>query len=180
MIETMAETLNKMFRHLLIFLLPSLCFAATPKPRQRCRFGDSCWPDEETWQSFNDSISGHLIRTFPSAAVCHGQTYDLEECNEAKAEWNSSFWRTNQTGAYTAIVWELGNQQCFINSSRSAPCQPGLGKSGSMRDDVQIVDPDVHVSPTLFCCSKLSRRYSGCGRFCQRERSLPRGEEYWA
>ncbi|KAK5267219.1 hypothetical protein LTR96_007252 [Exophiala xenobiotica] len=30
------------------------------------------------------------------------------------------------TGAYTAMVWELGNGQCFINSSRNDACQPGL------------------------------------------------------
>ena len=30
--------------------------------------------DEQTWQSFNESNSGRLVRTFPSAAVCHAQT----------------------------------------------------------------------------------------------------------
>jgi len=66
------------------------------------------------------------VRTYPAAAVCHGQTYDAAECEVAKAEWDNSFWRTNQTGAYTAMVWELGNGQCFINSSRNDACQPGL------------------------------------------------------
>jgi hypothetical protein len=73
------------------------------------------------------------VRTYPAAAVCHGQTYDAEECKVARAEWDNSFWRTNQTGAYTAIVWELGNGQCFINSSRNDPCQPGLGRNSRTR-----------------------------------------------
>ncbi|KIX03880.1 uncharacterized protein Z518_07433 [Rhinocladiella mackenziei CBS 650.93] len=115
-----------MIKYLFVLLLPLLCHSLATQPRRRCRFGDICWPSESTWQDFNKSIDGRLIRTFPSAAVCHGPTYDLGECDEAKEEWDNSFWRTNQTGAYTAILWELGNQQCYINSSRTDPCQPGL------------------------------------------------------
>jgi hypothetical protein len=117
-----------MFKYLVLFLLSDLCHTLSTQPRRRCKYGDDCWPDAETWQNFNNSISGRLIRTFPSAAVCHGQNSHPEDCTIAKEQWDNSFWRTNQTGAYTAIVWELGNQQCFINSSMTAPCQPGLGK----------------------------------------------------
>ncbi|ETI20394.1 hypothetical protein G647_08429 [Cladophialophora carrionii CBS 160.54] len=114
-----------MYKYPVLFLLAALSCASTPS-RKRCKFGDDCWPDEQTWQSFNNSISGRLVQTFPSASVCHESTFNSEQCETAKEEWDNSFWRTNQTGAYTAIVWELGNQQCFINSSREAPCQPGL------------------------------------------------------
>lgn len=108
-------------------LLLTLAQSLTTQTRHRCRYGDPCWPDVATWQSFNNSISGRLVRTFPSAAVCHQQQYNATGCSEAKSEWTNSFWRTNQTGAYTAMAWELGNGHCFINSSRDDVCQPGLG-----------------------------------------------------
>lgn len=110
-----------------LLLLPA-CQPASIKPRHRYKYGDAGWPDEQTWLEFNSTISGRLIRTFPSAAVCHNAQFDDELCIEAKEEWENSFWRTNQTGAYTAIVWELGSDQCFINSSRSEACDQGLGE----------------------------------------------------
>ncbi|KAF7505684.1 hypothetical protein GJ744_000533 [Endocarpon pusillum] len=94
--------------------------------RRRCAFGDKCWPDDSTWQAFNDSVSGHLIRSVPSAAVCHHERYDAGLCDTAQKEWRNSLWRTNQTGAYSAILWELGSDQCFINTPRDAPCDAGL------------------------------------------------------
>jgi len=126
---TFSSTL-KMFKIVLFLLLvaPALSLPSTTSPRRRCRYGDECWPSEQTWQTFNDSVSGRLARTYPSADVCHGQHFDLESCTKAKEEWYNSFWRTNQSGAYTAMAWELGHQQCFVNSSRDAPCQPGLGR----------------------------------------------------
>ncbi|KAJ9614419.1 hypothetical protein H2200_002555 [Cladophialophora chaetospira] len=111
---------------ILLLILACISYASVAQSRKRCKFGDACWPTEETWNTFNNSISGRLVRTLPSAAVCHAQNYNATGCDTARAQWDNSFWRTNQTGAYTAIVWELGNQQCFVNSSRSAPCQPGL------------------------------------------------------
>ena len=119
--------LNMILNYIFVLLVSAV---SASEPRRRCRFGDICWPSEATWEALNSSISGRLVRTFPPAAVCHGQTFDIKECTVAKDEWTNSFWRTNQTGAYTAIVWEqgLGNQQCFVNSSQSAPCRPGLGE----------------------------------------------------
>lgn len=118
-----------LLRIFLVVLLLEVCHSTVIRTRHRYRYGDSGWPDDETWQAFNASISGRLTRTFPSAAVCHGDQYDAGKCSTAKQEWSNSFWRTNQTGAYTAIVWELGQQQCFVNSSEHDPCEQGLGDS---------------------------------------------------
>lgn len=97
--------------------------------RRRCAYGDGCWPSDKTWNAFNASISGRLIRSYPSAAVCHIERYDGALCEAAKENWENSFWRTNQTGAYAAIAWELGDKdQCFIESPRGAPCDAGWGE----------------------------------------------------
>jgi hypothetical protein len=102
--------------------------AANAYSRRRCTFGDYCWPDASNWQALNESVSGHLIQSVPSAAVCHKDYYDAALCDTAQKEWRNSLWRTNQTGAYSAILWELGDDQCFINSPVDAPCEAGLGK----------------------------------------------------
>ena len=112
----------------LLFFLPDLGLATARRPRQRYRYGDAGWPDDRTWQAFNESVSGRLVRTFPSAAVCHQDQYDADRCAEARADWSNSFWRTNQSGAYTAMAWEVGDQQCLINGPDTDPCEQGLGE----------------------------------------------------
>lgn len=109
-----------------LFALPLLPPLISGYHRQRCAFGDACWPSPEQWASFNSSISGRLISSFPSAAVCHREHYDKQLCHTATSNWTKSFWRTSQVGAYAAIAWELGQDQCFINTTIDAPCGPGL------------------------------------------------------
>ncbi|EAW22098.1 FAD/FMN-containing protein [Aspergillus fischeri NRRL 181] len=110
--------------------------------RRRCAYGDDCWPDSQTWNDFNATVGGRLIRSFPSAAVCHTRRYNANQCNIAKKSWLDSFWRTNQTGAYSATVWEMGNTgQCFMDTPVSAPCHQGLVPYYSVRaesvEDIQ-------------------------------------------
>lgn len=78
-----------------------------------------------TWQAFNASISGYLIATYPSASVCHTAHHNEELCTIAQQNWANSSWRTNQAGAYSAILWELGGDQCSINTTIDAPCGQG-------------------------------------------------------
>ncbi|RHZ62522.1 hypothetical protein CDV55_106473 [Aspergillus turcosus] len=115
---------------------------AQARPRRRCAYGDDCWPDAQAWSDFNTTVGGRLIRSFPSAAVCHTERYNANQCNIARQSWLDSFWRTNQTGAYSATVWEMGNTgQCFIDTPVSALCDQGLVPYYSVQaesvDDIQ-------------------------------------------
>jgi hypothetical protein len=94
--------------------------------RQRCTAYDACWPNQEPWDRFNDTISGHLIASRPSAAPCHDPAYDHDRCKEATSSWADSAWRTSQVGAYSAILWEVGNGQCFPDNPREQLCDQGL------------------------------------------------------
>jgi hypothetical protein len=109
-------------------LWTALCSSVSAKPahRHRCKAGDACWPSAQEWDAFNSSVAGQLIRSYPSAAVCHADQFSEALCNEAKEHWDDSFWRTSQPGAYAAILWELGQDQCFINSTIDTPCGQGL------------------------------------------------------
>ncbi|KAF7588253.1 hypothetical protein BBP40_005975 [Aspergillus hancockii] len=124
------------------FGIISTAVDAQGQSRRRCAYGDDCWPDTQTWNDFNATIGGKLIRSVPSAAVCHIERYDAEQCAVAKESWLDSFWRTNQTGAYSAIVWEMGKTgQCFINTPVGALCDQGLVPHFSVRaervEDIQ-------------------------------------------
>jgi FAD binding domain len=93
--------------------------------QHRCKAGEPCWPHSSTWQLFNTSIAGRLVATYPSAAVCHTAHYNNDLCTIAKQNWANSTWRTSQAGAYSAILWELGEEKCFINATIDAPCGQG-------------------------------------------------------
>lgn len=159
--------------------LPILSASVAVHHRQRCSYGDSCWPTEVEWQKFNASISGRLIRTYPSAAVCHTDRYDAAQCAVAKENWKNSFWRTNQTGAYSAILWELGEKgQCFIDSLKEAPCDQGIGERH---------DTPAHVNIKLIVCPSFTllrrcTRGEGCPsrcEICRKKGPLSSCEKYW-
>lgn len=96
--------------------------------RRRCAYGDDCWPSFDTWNQFNGTVGGRLIRSRPSAAVCHTESYNASQCAVAKNSWLDSFWKTNQTGGYAAMVWEMGETgKCFIDTAVEAPCDQGIG-----------------------------------------------------
>ncbi|KAL2869175.1 FAD/FMN-containing protein [Aspergillus lucknowensis] len=103
-------------------------------PRRRCAYGDACWPDAQTWSEFNATVGGRLIRTLPPASVCHVPHYNADQCAVVKESWLDSFWRTNQTGAYSAILWEAGKTgHCSIDTPVRAPCDQGIVPYYSVR-----------------------------------------------
>jgi hypothetical protein len=109
-----------------ILATTSLSLSSAVKPIQRrCTARESCWPDVSTWQDFNSSLSGHLVATYPSAAVCYTAHYDAALCSVARQNWTNNIWRTSQPGVYSAILWELGQDQCLINNTTDAPCGQG-------------------------------------------------------
>lgn len=91
-----------------------------------CTARQACWPSVSEWNHFNATINGRLIVSRPTAHVCHGTEYNQALCETAKTNWASSDWRVAQAGGYSAILWELGQEKCFINSSISDPCSQGL------------------------------------------------------
>lgn len=109
-------------------ILSSVAIFAPTAVSSRCRFGDPCWPDDISWQDFNATVGGRLIHSLPSAAVCHkGQFYNKEACDYARQNWDNSLWRTNQSGAYAALVWEMGKYgQCYLDDV-DKPCDQGRG-----------------------------------------------------
>jgi hypothetical protein len=134
-------------RYWVVMAAYSFAVLANPAHRHQCKAGDACWPSLQAWDAFNTSINGQLILSYPSAAVCHTDQYSEELCAVAKQNWTDSFWRTSQPGAYSAIVWELGQDQCFINSAINAPCGQGLVAQYTLNaSSVEDIQAGVHFA----------------------------------
>ncbi|KAK7442798.1 hypothetical protein VKT23_016043 [Stygiomarasmius scandens] len=50
--------------------------------------GDADWPSLDTWNAFNASVDGRLIRTVPIATPCHNPTFDGEQCQFVRDNWH--------------------------------------------------------------------------------------------
>src|SRR4051812_25609065 len=80
------------------YLLPFIAFgsysviaAVTPITNScRCFPGDSCYPNANAWNLFNQTIGGKLIASIPIAAVCHHdqfKAYDEKACATLQDNW---------------------------------------------------------------------------------------------
>ncbi|KAB5590657.1 hypothetical protein CTheo_5910 [Ceratobasidium theobromae] len=118
--ESSAATIV-LFAHVLIV---AAVFPTRSAAVKRCTANDKCWPSAEIWSAFNSSVGGRLVAPRPPAWPCHDPNYDEAACNDAKANWNISSWRADQTGATQDPVWEgLG---CSIATPRNAICKQGF------------------------------------------------------
>ncbi|KAI8665020.1 FAD-binding PCMH-type domain-containing protein [Fusarium sp. Ph1] len=65
-------------------------------PRCRCVPGQSCWPSDVEWKSFNRLVGETLIKTEPVAQSCYpGDTQDLEKCAYVNKMWTDQDFQTS-------------------------------------------------------------------------------------
>ncbi|KDQ14445.1 hypothetical protein BOTBODRAFT_66050 [Botryobasidium botryosum FD-172 SS1] len=93
---------------------------------QHCTAEDPCWPDDISWAQLNCTLQGRLVRSLPSAAPCHIPYYDAETCVTVKANWGNAERRSQQPGAYQDLIWEDGDEPCYIDEPADVTCQQGL------------------------------------------------------
>jgi hypothetical protein len=74
---------EKMFALVLAFLVVAVQASTTC----RCFPGDACWPSENVWAKFNQTIDGQLVKTVPLGSPCHVPNYDAAECNTLRDAW---------------------------------------------------------------------------------------------
>lgn len=85
----------------------------------RCFPGDSCWPGNDAWSNFNESIGGRLVSTTPIAAVCHLDNfsqYNPSDCETLQDDW---FFPQTHINSSSSIMAPL-----FTNNSCSPFTQP--------------------------------------------------------
>jgi hypothetical protein len=50
--------------------------------------GDTEWPSEDDWSSFNETLGGVLLQPKPLASVCYaGEDYNSAKCDQLKNNW---------------------------------------------------------------------------------------------
>ncbi|OGM44436.1 FAD binding domain protein [Aspergillus bombycis] len=78
----------------------------------KCSPSEPCWPSDADWASLDETISGHLIRTVPLAAVCYQteSVYNAEACNAVLANWTSSAFHSADPASIDDPMW--ANNSC--------------------------------------------------------------------
>ncbi|QRW18486.1 FAD-binding domain protein [Rhizoctonia solani] len=130
------------------YLVP-LALSPTVLAAEFCTANQTCWPSVDVWSTFNTSIGGQLVAPHPPGWACHDPNYDEIACNDFKANWNSSFWRANQTGAMENPIWD--SLQCSFESPRNVTCDQGLVPQYSV--DAQN---EIHVSEAIKFADKYN------------------------
>lgn len=64
-----------------------VCTAEQQQQHCRCFPGETCWPSQDDWRSFNRSVDGGLVATVPLGHVCHDPDYEEEACRELRGRW---------------------------------------------------------------------------------------------
>ncbi|KAF8749061.1 oxygen-dependent FAD-linked oxidoreductase family [Rhizoctonia solani] len=141
-----------------VAFLTSLALLPTVLAAELCQANQSCWPSVDAWSTFNTSIGGQLVAPHPPGWACHDPNYDEIACNDFKANWNSSFWRANQTGAMQNPIWD--SLQCSFGSPRDETCDQGFVPYYSV--DAQS---DIHVIEAVKFADSLGRSSGAEGSF---------------
>jgi hypothetical protein len=92
----------------------------------RCFPGESCWPSQDDWSRFNQSIGGRLISTVPLGSVCHDDAfgpYDAAACARLRATWD--FPETHYESPSSPMAPYFANMSCDPFTSPSAKCVVG-------------------------------------------------------
>ncbi|QRV90344.1 FAD-binding domain protein [Ceratobasidium sp. AG-Ba] len=138
----MLDRLLSLYMRSLQALLAGALASSGSLARDFCTSSEKCWPSSSVWATFNSSVNGRLVAPRPPAWLCHDPNYDEAACNNAKANWNSSFWRSDQVGAMQSTVWEsLG---CDIDTPRNQTCKQGYVPTYS----VEAQEPSDEISFT--------------------------------
>ncbi|OJJ38346.1 hypothetical protein ASPWEDRAFT_105839 [Aspergillus wentii DTO 134E9] len=108
----------------------------------RCFPGDSCWPSQDVWSSFNKTVDGQLVATVPLGKPCHSPSYDAGVCNSLRDKWEYPEIHYDSTSSIMAPFFANGT--CDPYHPVSKPCTLG----NYIVYAVNVTKPD-HVSASL-------------------------------
>ncbi|KAG0304943.1 hypothetical protein BGZ98_004791 [Dissophora globulifera] len=91
----------------------------------RCLPEQPCWPSPAVWSTFNETVNGNLIATFPAARECHDPYYDKAKCDVIQRGYYDDDWRRATPGALLQTNWETFHGQGCLGTNQSTPCHQG-------------------------------------------------------
>ncbi|KAK4219348.1 FAD-binding domain-containing protein [Rhypophila decipiens] len=88
--------------------------------------GDASWPSQQTWNKFNATAGGALIKTVPLAAPCHNdwpQVYDNATCQAITQNWSDPHLHIEDP---SSTMWPIfQGRTCLPSNDPNAPCTLG-------------------------------------------------------
>lgn len=102
--------------------------APVPPSNYSCIPDQACWPSEDAWTAFNQSINGNLRLTVPWASACYTDP-SSKQCQQTRQGYMDGVARTAQYGAMEFLDWETcGQSHCYLDSLH--PSSPTSGTCG--------------------------------------------------
>ncbi|KAL5363006.1 hypothetical protein BJX96DRAFT_186526 [Aspergillus floccosus] len=117
----------------------------------RCFPGDACWPSQQVWSRFNETVDGRLIATVPLGTPCHTPNYDGAVCETLREGWTQPELHY-ETSSSIMAPW-FTNGTCDPFHPVSKPCTLG----NYVRYSVDVSKPE-HISKTLQFATKHNIR----------------------
>jgi hypothetical protein len=107
-------------RATLAFIAQLLLLSTAAGLKCKAAPGSRDWPSQTTWNTLNDTLSGHLLQPPPPGAVCHpGQpTYNSTTCPSVQKGWFLAAYHIEQP---SSNLWNnFNNDTCLPDPSD--PC----------------------------------------------------------
>ncbi|KAF9136547.1 hypothetical protein BG015_003095 [Linnemannia schmuckeri] len=89
-----------------------------------------CWPSAEIWSTFNATVKGRLIATFPVARTCSDPYYDPAACRDVREHYRDLPWRQSQPATAQYSNWE---SVTVMDNNKSQVIQGCFGYEGHQR-----------------------------------------------
>ncbi|EFY84435.1 FAD binding domain protein [Metarhizium acridum CQMa 102] len=98
----------------------------------KCKPSESCWPSELDWSSFNNSISGRLLKTVLPASVCYKSDpqYNADQCSEVVANWTTAAFHSNNPVSLHGQQWANNSCDAVYPNGTSLGGDPLAGSRG--------------------------------------------------
>ncbi|KAF6820887.1 FAD binding domain protein [Colletotrichum plurivorum] len=97
----------------------------------KCLPSEPCWPSTDDWSSFNETLSGRLIKTIPPASVCYPSepNYDEAVCGAVLANWTTSPFHSADPASVPS-PWSNSSCNPIYPNGTSVAGDPDAGKKG--------------------------------------------------
>ncbi|KAF2117142.1 hypothetical protein BDV96DRAFT_571629 [Lophiotrema nucula] len=117
---------------LVSYLSSTSALVAAKENNCKCTPDGSCWPSTAEWSSFNETISGHLIRSIPPASVCYPSqpNYNEEQCAIVRSQWFNSTWHAQDPISVDYPIWTNNSCNPIDANGTSITGDTNAGKKG--------------------------------------------------
>jgi hypothetical protein len=92
----------------------------------------SCWPPDNDWSAFNETVHGALIRGTPPGSVCYPDqpNYDEKACEFVTSQWHNSTWHAENPVSIDYPYWTNNSCTPIYPNGTGITGDPNAGANG--------------------------------------------------